>query len=105
RRQDSRCVEGQLLWPHSVVHQAASVLPDQRRQGSQARLQAQTVLVGQTVAILVARQRPRVGQQVVPSPFWPRRLQPGLLKQVLVIVNDQAADVLGHALQLAVVGE
>ena len=91
--------------PDSEHHQLTAVLPDEGRQAEDRGLDAQAVLVGRAVAVEVQRQRLCRGEELLPGPVVVRIRQPGGVEEVAVVVDHQAADVLGDAHQLAAPAE
>ena len=65
------------------------------------RIGPEAVLVGRPVTIEVLRERLRGGQEVVPRPARGRVREARRVEEVLVVVDDQARDVLRDAHELA----
>ena len=85
-----------------VVDELAAVRPDERSDPDQRGLDAEPVHLGLAVAVRVLRQLLRRRDHVVPLPAFLREGNAGLLEHVLVVVDDEARDVLREAGQRVV---
>src|SRR5918993_1303778 len=85
-----------------VIDQFAPGLPDEGREADQAVLDSQAMLIGETVAVDVDRQRFGGGEKIVPGPARFRVWHASGVEQIAVEVDDQTREILGQAHQFAV---